>query len=98
MGKAMSQLREPQHMVRHQSSNSTELYQLWLFWRTMHGKFAWYDHLILLSVLNRIHCGMGLFCLAFLASFLLMRNVFWDGCKAKSGDLPHVPLVAGLIK
>ena len=37
-------------------------------------------HLILLSVLKRIHCGMGLFCLAFLANFLLMRNVFWDGC------------------
>ena len=40
-------------------------------------------NLILLSVLKRIHCGMGLFCLAFLANFLLMRNVFWDGCKER---------------
>ena len=37
-------------------------------------------HLILLSVRKRIHCGIGLFCLAFFASFRLMRNVFCDGC------------------
>lgn len=33
-----------------------------------------------LSVRKRIHCGMGRFCLAFFASFCLMRKVFWDGC------------------
>ena len=33
-------------------------------------------HLILLSVRNRIHCGMGRFCLAFFASFCLIRKVF----------------------
>ena len=37
-------------------------------------------HLILLSVRKRIHCGMGRFCLAFFASFCLIRNVFWEGC------------------
>ena len=84
-------------MVSSWSSHSTQLYQIGPFWRTLHGESTWGVHLILLSVLNRIHCGMGLFCLAFLASFLLMRNVFWDGCKAVSGDLAHVPLVAGQI-
>ena len=33
-------------------------------------------YLILLSVLKRIHCGMGLFCLAFFASFCLILKVF----------------------
>ena len=84
-------------MASNQAPNSTELYQAGSFSRTLHGVITWGVHLILLSVLNRIHCGMGLFCLAFLASFLLMRNVFWDGCKAGSGDLAHVPLVAGQI-
>ena len=37
-------------------------------------------HLILLSVLNRIHCGIGLFCLAFFASFCFILKVFWEGC------------------
>lgn len=34
---------------------------------------------ILLFVLKRIQCGIGLFCLAFLASVLLVRNVFYEG-------------------
>lgn len=29
---------------------------------------------------KRIHGGMGRFCRAFLASFFLMMNRFWDGC------------------
>lgn len=41
-------------------------------------------HRILLSVLKRNHGAMGLFCLAFLASFFLMANDFWDGCKKGS--------------
>ena len=61
-------------------SRSTELYWIGPIVRALHGEYTACDHLILLSVLKRIHCGMGLFCLAFLASFLLMRNVFWDGC------------------
>ena len=36
--------------------------------------------LILLFVRNRIHCGMGRFCLAFFASTRFILNVFWDGC------------------
>ena len=31
---------------------------------------------------KRIQCGMGLFCLAFLARTFLVRNVFWDGMTA----------------
>ena len=38
-------------------------------------------HRILLPVLRRTHCGMGRFCFCFLASFCLMRNVLWEGCK-----------------
>ena len=41
-------------------------------------------HRIVLSVRNRIHCGMGRFCLAFLASFILMRKVFCDGCSTET--------------
>lgn len=33
---------------------------------------------ILLSVRNRIHWGIGRFCLSFLASFCLILNVLWD--------------------
>lgn len=40
-------------------------------------------HLMVLSVRKRIHCGMGRFCLAFLASFILMRKVFCDGCSSR---------------
>ena len=42
-------------------------------------------YLILLLVLKRIQGGMGLFCLAFLASFFLMAKAFWDGCRAVKG-------------
>lgn len=38
-------------------------------------------HLILLPVLKRIHWGIGLFCLAFLARTVLILKLFWDGCK-----------------
>lgn len=37
-------------------------------------------HRIVLSVRNRIHWGIGRFCFAFFASFILMRKVFCDGC------------------
>ena len=37
-------------------------------------------YLILFPVLNLIHCGIGLFCLAFLAKTRLILNVFCDGC------------------
>ena len=33
----------------------------------------------MLSVLNRIQCGMGRFCLAFLARIFFVLKVFWDG-------------------
>ena len=33
-------------------------------------------HLIVLPVLKRIHCGMGLFCLAFFARIFLVLKVF----------------------
>lgn len=35
---------------------------------------------MVLSVRIRIQCGMGLFCLIFLASFFLIINVLCDGC------------------
>lgn len=41
-------------------------------------------YLILLSVLKRIHCGIGLFCLAFLASMRLILKVFCDGCNPET--------------
>jgi hypothetical protein len=34
-------------------------------------------YLMVLPVLNRIHCGMGLFCFWALASFCLVRNDLW---------------------
>ena len=40
-------------------------------------RFALY--LTVLSVRIRIHWGSGLFCLAALVSFLLVRKVLWDG-------------------
>ena len=40
-------------------------------------------HRMVLLVLKRIQGGMGRFCLAFLASFFLMRNSFWDGCSRR---------------
>ena len=40
-------------------------------------------HRMVLLVLKRIQGGMGRFCLAFLASFTLMRNAFWDGCSRR---------------
>ena len=42
-------------------------------------------HRMVLLVLKRIQGGMGRFCLAFLASFFLMRNSFWDGCSRRQG-------------
>ena len=39
---------------------------------------------MVLSVRKRIHWGMGRFCLAFLASFILIRKVFCDGCIAET--------------
>jgi hypothetical protein len=44
------------------------------------GSAAKSAHRMVLSVRNRIHCGMGRFCFAFFASFILMRKVFCDGC------------------
>jgi hypothetical protein len=34
-------------------------------------------YLIVFPVLIRTHCGIGLFCLSFLASFRLIMNVLW---------------------
>ena len=36
-----------------------------------------YSYLMVLPVLNRIHCGMGLFCFCARASFCLVRKVLW---------------------
>ena len=38
-------------------------------------------YLIVLSVLKRIHCGIGLFCFCFLARTLLILKVLWAACK-----------------
>ena len=43
-------------------------------------------HRMVLSVRKRIHCGMGRFCLAFLASFILIRKVFCDGCTGRQKE------------
>ena len=35
------------------------------------------SHLMVLPVFMRTHCGMGLFCLIFLASFIFTRKLLW---------------------
>jgi hypothetical protein len=44
-------------------------------------------HLMRLSVLMRIHCGIGLFCFCFFAKILLILKVFWDGWEERTGRM-----------
>lgn len=45
-----------------------------------HGAQPQGTHRILFPVRMRIHCGIGRFCLSFLASVFLVRSVLWAGC------------------
>jgi len=50
---------------------------------------------MVLSARSRIQCGMGRFCFIFLASFTLMRKVFWDGCTRRGPEEGWGEMVGG---
>ena len=50
-----------------------------LWWPECHSNIC-KSHRILLSVRMRIHCGIGRFCLSFLASVFLVRRDLLAGC------------------
>lgn len=58
---------------------------LYLYKEINRLEVAWINidmsYLMVLSVLRRIHWGIGLFCFSFLASFFLIFRVLWAACK-----------------